>query len=146
MLSVVHGEYLACGNSDGTIRFYDLNFKVVAWFEDLNLTTIKSISFSKTDKKRAVSDFDTDIKDAPGKVLECSDFIVADDSALICMLESTIFEQIDPKNKKGQTIFHGLKSSISAIAVHPHKPIVAIAGSEGFVLFWDFINKVTLPN
>jgi hypothetical protein len=30
--------------------------------------------------------------------------------------------------------------------VHPHKPIVAIAGAEGFVLFWDFIDRVTMPN
>jgi hypothetical protein len=86
---VVHDTYLACGNADGSIRFYDLNFKVVAWFEDLNLSTIKSISFSNTERKKATTDFmDEDLKDANSKVLECSDFIVADDSALICLLES----------------------------------------------------------
>lgn len=47
----VHDEYLVCGNSDGTIRFYDFHFKVVAWFEELNFSTIKSISFSKTEPK-----------------------------------------------------------------------------------------------
>lgn len=53
VLMTVHDQYLVCGNSDGTIRFYDDHFKVEAWFEDLNLSTIKSISFSKTDPKPA---------------------------------------------------------------------------------------------
>ena len=34
-----------------------------------------------------------------------------------------------------------MKSAISAIAVHPKKSILAIAGSEGFVLFWDYVKK-----
>lgn len=43
--------------------------------------------------------------------------------------------------KKGYTIFHGLKSSVSAIAVHPNRTILAIAGQEKFVLFWDYQKK-----
>lgn len=66
---------------------------------------------------------------------------MADESALVCKLESTIFEEIEPSKKKGYTIFYGLKSSISAIAVHPKKTILAIAGSEGFVLLWDYVRK-----
>ena len=126
-----------CGNSDGTIRFYDFHFKVVAWFEELNLSTIKSISFSKTEPKPATTDFDNDVD----KVFKCSDFLVTDDSALVCMLQSTIFEEIEPAKKKGYTIFHGLKSAVSAIAVHPKRSILAIAGFEKFVLFWDYQKK-----
>jgi hypothetical protein len=107
----------------------------------LNLSTIKSISFSKTDPKPA-----TDLKDDVEEVFSCSDFLVADESALICMLKSTIFEEIDPLNKKGDTIMHGLKSSVSAIAVHPKRTILAIAGHEKFVLFWDYQKKVVLLN
>jgi len=51
ILMTVHDEYLVCGNADGTIRFYDFHFKVVAWFEELNFSTIKGISFSKTEPK-----------------------------------------------------------------------------------------------
>lgn len=36
---------------------------------------------------------------------------------------------------------HGFKSSISAIAVHPTRPLLAIAGSEGFILIWDYVKK-----
>ena len=53
ILTTVHDQYLVCGNQDGTIKFYDFYFKIVAWFEELNLSTIKSISFSKTEPKAA---------------------------------------------------------------------------------------------
>lgn len=36
---------------------------------------------------------------------------------------------------------HGIQSSISAIAVHPLGPILAIAGSEGFIQIWDYMKK-----
>ena len=36
---------------------------------------------------------------------------------------------------------HGLKSNISAIAVHPTQPILAIAGAEGFIILWDYVKK-----
>ena len=40
-------NYLVCGNEDGTIRFYDFFFKAEAWFEDQQLSEVKSISFSR---------------------------------------------------------------------------------------------------
>lgn len=36
---------------------------------------------------------------------------------------------------------HGIKSKITAIAVHPYKPVLAIAGGEGFVILWDYLKK-----
>jgi WD40 repeat protein len=145
MLMTVHDQYLVCGNSDGTIRFYDFHFKVVAWFEELNLSTVKSISFSKTEPKAAANqDYQQSADDEvvdKSSAFACSDFLVTDDSALVCMLQSSIFEEIEPAKKKGYTIFHGLKSAVKAIAVHPKRPILAIAGLERFVLFWDYLKK-----
>lgn len=136
VLMTIHDEYLVCGNDDGSIRFYDFHFKVIAWFEDLNFSNIKSISFSKTEPKPA-----TEFQDDIDKPFKCADFIVTDDSALVCKLWSSIFEEIDPLKKKGEMIFYGLKSSVVAIAVHPKKPIMAIAGHEKFVLLWDYQKK-----
>lgn len=82
-LSTIHDKYLVCGNSDGTIRFYDFYFKIVAWFEDMYFSNIKSISFSKTEPKAATNEVKGDDGEEP---FMCSDFLVADESALICML------------------------------------------------------------
>lgn len=42
----IHDQYLVTGNSDGSIRFYDFSLKICAWFENLELQEIKSISFA----------------------------------------------------------------------------------------------------
>jgi len=57
------------------------------------------------------------------------------------MLQSTLFEEIEPAKKKGYTIMSGIQSSISAISVHPKDSILAIAGSEGFILLWDYLKR-----
>jgi len=136
-----HHNYLVCGNYEGTIRFYDFNFKIVAWFEDCLFSNVKSISFSHTAPKPSTVDHQNDSKPKDDEIFKCSDFLVADENALICMLQSTLFEEIDPAKKKGYTIMHGIKSSVSAIAVHPNKPLLAIAGADGFILLWDYLKK-----
>ena len=60
---------------------------------------------------------------------------------MVVELRSKIFEAIESSKDKGTTLMHGLKSSISAIAVHPKKSILAIAGAEGFIILWDYIKK-----
>lgn len=60
---------------------------------------------------------------------------------MVTMLKSKLFEEIEPGKKRGQTIMQGIKSSISAIAVHPRLPMLAIAGESGFIILWDYIKK-----
>lgn len=110
-------KYLVVGNSDGNIRFYDFHFKVAAWFEGLNLHSIKSISFS-TKEPQYASDEHQDEKDGG---FACSDFIATDASAMVIQLTSSIFEAIESSKDKGTLLMGGIKSSISAIAVHPKK-------------------------
>ena len=139
MLLTVDNTYLVVGNSDGTIRFYDFYFKAEAWFEkELNLSTIKSISFSN---KQPVLATQGPGAAESGSKFRCSDFIVADSSAMVVQLKSTIFEAIDKSKKRGQTLMVGIKSSISAIAVHPHKSLLALAGAEGFIIIQDYMQK-----
>ena len=81
------------------------------------------------------------VQDDSGSKFKCSDFIVSDSSAMVVQLKSTIFEAIDKNKKRGQTLMVGIKSSISAIAVHPHKSLLALAGAEGFIIIYDYIQK-----
>lgn len=61
----------------------------MAWFDELHFTTIKSISFSNkkpTPAKGAKTlGMDGDKEDKEDE-FECADFLVADESALICSL------------------------------------------------------------
>ena len=72
--------------------------------------------------------------------------MVADANALICSLKSDIFEAIkgSPENR-GYTLMCGINSSICGVAVHPHEPLVAIAGSDGFILLWNYERRQDEP-
>lgn len=43
----VQDQYLIVGSSNGQIRFYDFQYRIIAWFEDEDITSITSISFSQ---------------------------------------------------------------------------------------------------
>lgn len=134
----IHENYLVTGNKDGSVRFYDFDLKICAWFEDLQLSKIKSISFANQPPVPAADPEDSDdFKD----VFKCSDFIVADSNAMVCRLESRIFEELDPEDKKGEVIFTGLRSSITCIAAHPDEPLLAIGGKQNFLIIWNYISK-----
>ncbi|PCI26680.1 hypothetical protein COB52_05810 [Candidatus Kaiserbacteria bacterium] len=100
------------------------------------------------DAREAVDPYDEYDDDQKKKrdSFKCADFLVSDTSAMVCMLQSFIFEEIDPSKKRGETIFHGLKSKVNAIAVHPTKPILAMAGKSGFIITWNYLTKETLVN
>jgi cilia- and flagella-associated protein 251 len=135
----IHGDYLVTGNKDGSVRFYDFDLKICSWFEDLDLEGIKSISFADQQQVLAIEPEESvNMND----VFKCSDFIVADSNAVVCRLESRIFEELEPENKKGQVIFTGLKSSINCIAVHPEETKLAIGGKSGFIIEWDYMSKI----
>jgi hypothetical protein len=38
-LSSVKGRYICVAGEDGAVRFYDLQFRIEGWFEDLNAGT-----------------------------------------------------------------------------------------------------------
>jgi len=65
---------------------------------------------------------------------------------MVAHLKSSIFEAIDSNRNKGDNVnlLTGFKSRIQAIAVHPKKSILAIAGYEGFVILYDYIKKQEL--
>jgi len=134
----IHSDFLVTGNKDGSVRFYDFDLKICSWFENLDLGCIKSISFADLPPDEEEIDHDNEEN---GDVFKCSDFIVTDSNAVICKLESRIFEELEPDEKKGEVVFTGLKSAINCIAAHPTEPILAIGGKSGFIITWNYITK-----
>ena len=46
---------------------------------------------------------------------------------MVAELKATMYEAIDSKSKRGATLMMGLKSAVSAIAVHPTMTYLAVA-------------------
>ena len=63
---------------------------------------------------------------------------------MIVELQSQIFEAVESNKKKGVSRLFGIKSSISAIAVSPKNPYLAVAGSDGWIIIWDYERRVDI--
>lgn len=52
-----------------------------------------------------------------------------------------MYEAIEKNAKKSKTLWYGVKSPISAIAVHPHQSVIAVATDDGFIGIYDYLNN-----
>lgn len=101
-------------------RFYDTQYRIIAWFEDIDIGSITSISFSNDSSYQSDSLQlkDNDDKDEESnKPLICPDFIVVDSDAKITLLKASLFEEIDKDKKKGVTLLESIISSVVSISV-----------------------------
>lgn len=65
----LRSNYIVAGSNDGAVRFYDMTFRLVAWFEDLQGGSVVSVSFANTlvDEHESEDDLDQ---------FACPEFIV----------------------------------------------------------------------
>lgn len=105
---------------------------------------MKSISFSRKRPTVAAGDSNLDQEKADASRFACSDFLVADSNGMVAELKATMYEAIDAESKKGATIMRGLKSAISAIAVHSSRPYLAVAQDDGWIGIYDYENDFQL--
>lgn len=80
----IQDNYLVVGSSSGAIRFYDFQFRIIAWFENMDIGPITSVSFSCT------GNYNSQIlenKEDEEKPLLCPEFIVVDLEARITLLK-----------------------------------------------------------
>ena len=43
---LIQDKYLVVGSSNGSIRFYDDQYRIISWFENIDISDITSISFA----------------------------------------------------------------------------------------------------
>ena len=65
----IEDNYLLIGSSNGSIRFYDFQYRIIAWFEDIEICSITNISFANSSflesETNLGGDKDDDIDDPP---------------------------------------------------------------------------------
>lgn len=113
---------------DGSIRFYDLMMRLIAWFEDIKAGPITSLSFSSSLPK----------KSNDPEAFMIPDFVISTKQGYIIGCQSSMFDSIDPIIRKGMVIMQGQNGNISAIATHPLKSFILIASENGYIQLWDY--------
>lgn len=131
-VSTVIGNYLVIGCSDGGVRFYDFNFRLEAWFEDLCAGSIMSVSFSDVPRHIDSSKFN------------CPDFIVGTHDALVIGVNCNMFNEVLVENRRGVLLLQGMTGRINHITCHSMKPIIAVCCNNGSIQLWNYNLKLLL--
>jgi WD40 repeat protein len=130
--------YLVIGSSDGAVRFYDFDFRLVAWFEDMNAGPITSVSFALP----ANADSDNNLgDDGDNESFHVPDFIVSSASAFIVGMSAALFAEHEADRRRGTLLMQGINDSIHGLAAHPRLAQLALSSYSGVVQLWDYSAK-----
>lgn len=144
--------YLILGSSDGAVRFYDFDFRLVAWFEDMNAGPVTSVSFASSSGDPQTTGRRTN---AMGKLtgrndnedgqddefFQVPDFIVGTSSAFIVGMNATLFAEHEPDKRRGTLLMQGINDAIHGLAAHPLYAQLALSSYSGVVQLWDYSSK-----
>ena len=131
VLTDVEG-YIVVGNVDGTVRFYDADFRIVAWYEALKSGPISSISFSSSSPES--HDMDTTRFTVPN-------FIVGTTKSYIVGVDPETFHDYTGENKCGTLLVQGMDDEVHGLATYPKKNQIALASYSGALQVWDYDSK-----
>ena len=126
--------YLVLGSDDGAVRFFDYQFRLVAWFEDLEAGAVTSVSFANT-RPPPVAD---GLSETPFTV---PDFVVGTKRAFVVGAEAAMFEEVRPDARRGTLLVQGLDDEVHGLDAHPFLPQLAVACYSGSVQLWDYAER-----
>ncbi|KAF4036612.1 WD domain G-beta repeat [Phytophthora infestans] len=136
--------YLVIGSSDGAVRFYDFDFRLVSWFEDMNAGPVTSVSFAlpasaQNEGENHVNG--THQGDDTDESFHVPDFIVSTASAFIVGMSASLFGEHEPDRRRGTLLMQGINDAIHGLATHPRLPQLALSSYSGVVQLWDYAAK-----
>lgn len=139
----IEDNYLVIGSSNGDIRFYDFQYRIIAWFEHINIGSITTISFAEQSSILADNfNYDDQLKEEQTSPnFKCADFIVVDLNARITQLNYKLFSEIDKDRKPGTVLLQSIVKPIVSISVRPNSQEVAIFCNNGYLYQWNFQEK-----
>lgn len=138
---VVEGNHIVTGCADMSVRFFDPQLRILAWFEDLDSGPVTSVSFEYVNPNAGDFEDHAGHSSTGEKLFDCPDFIVSTSQALAIEVQGRMFHGPSKKDRHGRNISVGLNSPCKAMACHPRKPLVACGTSTGSLLVWNYDEK-----
>jgi WD40 repeat protein len=132
-------SYLVIAGSDGAVRFYDFSLRLEAWFEDFMAGPVTSLSFSAMN-----CPFPEGMGGEPGTTFWVPDFMIGTSEALIVGVESAVYDEVSPDDRRGTLLVQGMAENVSDVCCHPHKTLVALSSYNGTLQVWDYDMKLLM--
>jgi len=145
---------LIVGGEDQSVRFYDMEFRIVAWFEDIDAGPVNSISVSRTAKLHMVNMPSQAINSGNGVVDESieprnikfglPDLVIGTRKSQIIRILAKSFEEPASGKRRGELLHRGCNGPIVGLCAHPMEPTVFISTSTGYIQSWNVETKELL--
>lgn len=110
----VFDSFIVAGTSDGAVRFYDFKCRILAWYEDLDLGPITSLTFTSSPAGKQT---------AEGEV-RIPNFIVGTSKGRIALVNAAVFERIDPEQVRVAGL-GAMPDLFSAVEISSWRALVA---------------------
>ncbi|XP_059750246.1 cilia- and flagella-associated protein 251 isoform X3 [Balaenoptera ricei] len=127
-------SYIVTGDIQGNIKFYDHSLSIVNWYSHFKLSSIRSLSFSKTPATPPIENTNY----PPDCTLKGDLFIVR--NFIIGTSDASVYH-LTADGTKLEKLFVEPKDAICAISCHPYQPLIAIGSFCGMIKVWDYEQK-----
>nr|XP_060468195.1 cilia- and flagella-associated protein 251 isoform X4 [Panthera onca] len=127
-------SYIVTGDIRGNIKFYDRTLSIVNWYSHFKLSSIRTLSFSKTPAAPPTEKSNY----PPDCTLKGDLFIVR--NLIIGTSDATVYH-LTTDGTKLEKLFVEPKDAICAISCHPYQPLLAIGSFCGMIKVWDYEKK-----
>eukprot|EP00792_Barthelona_sp_PAP020_P007097 TRINITY_DN3105_c0_g1_i1.p1 TRINITY_DN3105_c0_g1~~TRINITY_DN3105_c0_g1_i1.p1 ORF type:complete len:923 (-),score=203.39 TRINITY_DN3105_c0_g1_i1:28-2796(-) len=152
-LQLAHPLFVV-GCTDGTVKFFDHNKRIVSWFEDINAGPIAHIAFHspysdnaplhlmRGQAAKAFFDQIHDVTTFPE--VEVPDFIVGTTSSLIIQMHGRAFHTAEQDLLHGEVLVEGFPAHVPSVAIHPTEKLIATCSHNGCVFLIDSQTKAII--
>ncbi|XP_031298484.2 cilia- and flagella-associated protein 251 [Camelus dromedarius] len=127
-------SYIVTGDIRGNIKFYDYTLSIVNWYSHFKLSSIRTLSFSKTPASPPTENTNY----PPDCTLKGNSFIVR--NLIIGTADASVYH-LTTDGTKLEKLFVEPKDAICAISCHPYQPLIAIGSFCGMIKVWDYEKK-----
>ncbi|KAI9100552.1 quinon protein alcohol dehydrogenase-like superfamily, partial [Phlyctochytrium arcticum] len=139
-LTIIQDKWLVTGGEDGFVRVFDLQFRLVVWYERLRAGAILSVVAAPTAMQSSAA---IDIPDLIVATKHCQIYrIPGSDPSLT---GGQVYELPSVGSpSRSQQILAGHYGSVRGLAVHPRDTQFAIGGVNGWIYVWDYLTRKQL--
>ncbi|KAJ3415556.1 Cilia- and flagella-associated protein 251 [Chytridiales sp. JEL 0842] len=152
-ITSINKKYMVTGGEDGFVKVFDLQFRLILWFEKLKSGPVSSISFNNVPAGEH--------EKAEGVVegYDIPEFIVSTKHSKVVLV--TKKAEGKPATSEGtpeqraktaasawatdiKPLIEAQHAPIHGLSTHPTQPYFAVGGSSGLLQVWDYTTKTLL--
>lgn len=124
-------DYLAVGTGDGSVRFYDYEFRIVSWNDSIQLGPITAISFAPAAHAKAPATSHSRRASLQGGEFVIPNYILATSKGCIVHVAPSVEDWMT-------VVVRSQEAPITAIAAHPSRHHLAVASYAGVLQIWNY--------